>query len=266
MHTGLRLPPNRIALQREDYQIQNSGTRGEAKKVAENRDHASTPPFRSILLETHRLRSMAANGEMRIVLPSESRLETNGSSDVQETGMVRRSPFSRSTRIALSPKLCSTPTSSLCHGCTASTIVVERHPVRPHLVAVWLEVFQSKAVPSRDADISMEAEARDRRTARTGHNGGIRPFLNSADFHDALAGVRTHGDAPGDRSAVKLGEQRLLLPESIRFLRISPRPQTATLKQTSDAPAYIGGDPGDFPIAGRRHMLEYDLTLFVFEV
>ena len=128
------------------------------------------------------------------------------------------------------------------------------------------QTLQSKAVPSRDGDISMKAEARDRRTARTGHYGGIRQFLHSADFHDALAGMRTHGDALGDRGAVKLGQQRLLLPEIIRFLRISPRPQTAMLQQTSHAPANTGGDPGDFPIPGRCHRLEYDLTLFVFEV
>jgi hypothetical protein len=145
MRTGLRLPSNRIALQREDYQIPNSGTRGDVIKVPQNRDHASIPGFRS-LLETHRLRSIAACGEMRIVFPSDSRLETSGTNDVQETGMIRRSPSSRSTETALSPKLCNTTTFSPCHGCTASTIVAERHPVWPHLVVIWLEVFEALSV------------------------------------------------------------------------------------------------------------------------
>ena len=141
MRTGLRLPFNRTAPQREDYQIPNSGTRGKVIKVAENRDHAPLPCFPSTLLETHRLRSIAAWGEMRIVRPSDRRLETSGTNDVHETGMIRRSPFSRSTETALSPKLCNTATFSPCHGCTARTIVVDRHPVCPHLVVVWLEVF-----------------------------------------------------------------------------------------------------------------------------
>jgi hypothetical protein len=88
-----------------------------------------------------------------MVLPSDSRHETSGANAVQKTGMILRSLSSCSTTTALSPKLCNTPTVSPYHGCTASVIVVERHPVWSHLVVVWLEVFQSHSVVSTYAHI-----------------------------------------------------------------------------------------------------------------
>jgi hypothetical protein len=83
---------------------------------------------------------------MRIVRPSDSRLETSGTNDVHERGMIRRSPSSRSTQTALSPKLCNTATFSPYHGCTASVMIVERHPVCPDVNVVWLEVFEALSV------------------------------------------------------------------------------------------------------------------------
>ena len=190
---------------------------------------------------------MAACGEMRIVFPSESRLETNGISDVQETGMVRRSPFSRSTRTALSPKLCSTPTSSLCHGCTASTIVVELHPVRPHLVAVWLEVFQPHAIPGRNTHTCMDAVARHSRITPAGWQGlHIHRISHS---RDAAAGTRAGGDSPRDQGTVQFGKQRLVVPQPVGFVGIRLRPKAAALEKLGDTVRNAICHTGDFSIA-----------------
>ncbi len=90
----------------------------------------------------HRASSSATSGPMRTPRPSASRPTTRGTSDVHDTGTIRRTPSSRSTYTALSPCRCNTPTVSPCQGCTASVIVaVQCHRACFEDDVVWLELL-----------------------------------------------------------------------------------------------------------------------------
>jgi len=117
-----------------------------------------------------------------------------------------------------------------------------------------------------DTHIGMETEARNSGAARAGRHGEVLAFHGVADFHRAAAGTWSQGRAARDGRAVKLGEQRLALSQGVRLLRGGLRSQTAALKQALDTAANISGDPGDFFVAGRDHVLEYDIALFVDDV
>ena len=105
--------------------------------------HFPAPSPRSSRGAIHRVSSSATSGPMRTPRPSASRLTTRGTSDVHDTGTMRRTPSSRSMYTALSPYRCNTPTVSPCQGCTARVIVaVECHRACSEDDVVWLEPLQ----------------------------------------------------------------------------------------------------------------------------
>jgi hypothetical protein len=74
---------------------------------------------------------------------------------------------------------------------------------------------------SRDADIGMNAEASDGRTARHRRDGEIFHIEGVADFRDAPAGAWSNGHPAGDRCTVDFGEQRLIVLLGIGLFRMA---------------------------------------------
>ena len=117
-----------------------------------------------------------------------------------------------------------------------------------------------------DADIGVDAEAGNRRTARAGRDSEIFPFDGVADFRDPPAGTRSCGYPPRDGSAVEFGEQRLIALQGVGLLRIGLGPQAAAFEQPGDAAVNAIGHAGHFGIAGRSHMPENDFALLIDDV
>ena len=75
----------------------------------------------------------------------------------------------------------------------------------------------------RNADIGVEAEAGNRRTAPSGRNGDILQIDRITDRRDTLSCAWSGGYSPRDGSAIELGKQRLVLLPRIGLLGIDPR-------------------------------------------
>ena len=141
--------------------------------------------------------------------------------------------------------------------------MVERHPVWPHLIVVWLEVFQPQAVSSRDADAGMDAKAGNRCTAGSRWQGaifGIHLVPHSCDAH---AGTPSRRHAPRNRGAVEFGEHRFVTPKAIRLVRIRLRTQAAFRHELCNTAMNALRQMGYFLIRRRGDPPEHRFTLAV---
>ena len=92
-----------------------------------------------------------------------------------------------------------------------------RQPVRPHVVAVWLEVFQALAIARGHADVGVDADAGRAGTPGAGRDGKVLYIDSISDGRDTTAGTRARGDAAVDRGAVELGQKLWRLTEAMRL-------------------------------------------------
>ena len=139
--------------------------------------------------------------------------------------------------------------------------MVERHPVWPHLIVVWLEVFQPQAVSGRNADAGMDAEAGNRRTAGARWQGAVFGVNFVPHSPDAHASARSRRHAPRDRGAVELGEQRLVALKTIGLIRIRLRPQASFLHESCDTAMNALRNLGDLFIRRRGYTPEHRFAL-----
>ena len=125
---------------------------------------------------------------------------------------------------------------------------------------------QSNPIPGRNANARMDAEAFNQCTTVSRFHYAIPGIWPIPDPDYAPACAWAGCCAPRDGCAIEFGQQRLLAPKRIRFLRIRLRAKAPLFHKTQDTPMNAFRNAGNLGIRRRPDSPEYQFAPAVIDV